>query len=81
MDRYFTKRALPAEPPAAKRSKCAKQGDITAQMRCSQFVGGVFYADGCKMFCRVCNIVVDHVRKSVVDKHVISKVRFLTNYI
>ena len=69
MDR-FLKRTLPQpELPAAKQSKSViKQGDVTAQIRSTQYVGVVFYADGSKMFCRVCNIVV-------VGKHVKAKVR------
>ena len=74
MDR-FLKRTLPQpELPAAMPPNSAKQGDVTAQIRSTQYVGGVFYADGSKRYCRICNIVVDHVRKSVVDKHVKSKV-------
>ena len=79
MDRFF-KRPVPgpAELPASKKPKVsAKQGDIAVQQRCLQYVGGIFYADGGKMFCRCCNVVVDHVRKSVVDVHVKSKVRLL----
>ena len=75
MDRFLVRAAPPpvAAPPA-KRSKKAKQGDLTARDRAAQYVGNVLYADGGKLFCRPCNCVVDHVRKSVVDVHLKSKV-------
>ena len=80
MDRFVT-RVSPAicSPPLAKKHKSAKQGDLTAKQRSLQYVGSVFYSDGGRMFCRSCNMVVDHTRKSVVDAHIKSKVRFLAS--
>ncbi|CAG8615174.1 28388_t:CDS:2 [Racocetra persica] len=33
----------------------------------------VFYADSGKLFCRICKVVVEHTRKSVIDSHCKSK--------
>ena len=77
MDR-FIKRAVPSgstasSPPAKRPTPAAKQGKVTAAQRALEFGKANFYADGGKLFCRSCNIVVDHFRKNTVDKHVNSK--------
>ena len=55
--------------PSKKPKPCAKQGDVSAAYRAQEF-GSHFYESGGKLFCRPCNVVVDHVRKSVVsDPH------------
>ena len=77
MDR-FLKRATPSSSPAAAPSAkrpatAAKQGCKTAAQRAFEFGKTTFYADGGKLFCRSCNVVVDHFRKDTVEKHVKSK--------
>ena len=52
--------------PSKKPKPCAKQGDVSAAYRAQEF-GSHFYESGGKLFCRPCNVVVDHVRKSVVS--------------
>jgi len=76
MDRFVVKRPITVSSSAASSAtrKKARQGDITAKQRAKQYPKGIFYEDDRKMFCRVCNIVVDHVRKSVADKHITRKV-------
>ena len=79
MDR-FLKRPTPAvdtssvnSNPSKKPKPSAKQGDVSAAFRAQEF-GRNFYVSGGKMFCKPCNTVVDHTRKSVVTAHVKSKV-------
>ncbi|CAG8827540.1 36863_t:CDS:1, partial [Gigaspora margarita] len=33
----------------------------------------IFYADGGKLFCRICKIIVGHTCKSIIDNHCKSK--------
>lgn len=74
----FVKRVAPLSiPRPAKIPKTAKQGSVSARERAGQYTGGVFYSDGYKMFCRSSNMVVDHIRKSVVDAHLKTKVSFV----
>ena len=70
MDR-FLKRLTPAvdtssvnSNPSKKPKPSAKQGDVSAAFRAQEF-GRNFYDSGGKMFCKPCNTVVDHTRKSV----------------
>ena len=41
---------------------------IAKKDRVSQY-SGVFYADYGLLFCSTCNVVVNHKRKSILDKH------------
>ena len=47
-----------------KRSAASKQGNVSASVRIAEFGKATFYADNGKLFCRPCNVVVDHVRKN-----------------
>ena len=61
-------------PPSPKRPAVeAKQGCITAAARAIEFGKTNFYADGGKLFCKSCNVVVNHIRKDTIDKHIKSK--------
>lgn len=51
-----------------KRSANAHEGNVPPQKRAKQY--DVFYADGDKLFCKVCNVVVNHIRKSTCDNHI-----------
>ncbi|CAH3024501.1 unnamed protein product, partial [Porites evermanni] len=42
---------------------------ITANDRARNYPEGTFHADDGRLFCSLCNVVVDHLRKFVVDKH------------
>ena len=46
----------------------AKQGDVSTSFRGQEF-GASFYESSGKLFCRPCNVVVEHHRKSVVKAH------------
>ena len=77
MDKFVKRVATPPvnSAPAKRRALAsAKQGNVAARSRCSEYSSGVFYVDSAKMFCRPCNMVVDHTRKSVVAAHLKSKV-------
>ena len=81
MDR-FLKRSNPSSstdvlPPAKKRKSAAsKQGNISAKMHADEYAHTTLYCDDSRMFCKYCNVLVDHVRKSVVETHVSSKACF-----
>ena len=63
-----------ATPTSKKPRSCSKQGNVTASVRVAQFGKKLFYEDSGKLFCRPCNLVVDHYRKDTVAKHLKSKV-------
>ena len=72
MDCYLDlKRPASNEPVSSpsctckKPKSCAKQGDVSAAYRAQEFDSN-FYESGGKLFCKPCNVVVNHVRKSVV---------------
>ena len=50
---------------------------MTASVRVAEFGKKLFYEDSGKLFCRPCNLVVDHYRKDTVAKHLKSKVIFI----
>ena len=79
MDRFLKRPAeSPARSPApAKRTKpseLSRQGNVSAADRAAQYDKGVFYAENELMYCRVCNTVIEHVRKDTVNKHLTRKV-------
>lgn len=43
--------------------------NIAANDRARKYPEGTFHVDDDLLFCSSCNIVVDHLRKCVVDKH------------
>lgn len=50
----------------------AHEGNVPPEKRARQY-SEVFYADGGKLFCKVCNVVVNHIRKSTCDNHITSR--------
>ena len=78
MDRFLSKRPLNADvvcqPPLKKPSLAAKQGKVSALVRVAEFGRDKFFADDGKLFCRACNVVIDHTRKNTVERHLKSKV-------
>ena len=65
--------------PASKKPKTSdKQGNVSVSFRAKEF-GPDFYESGGKLFCRPCNMVIEHHRKSTVTKHVNSKVCYFEN--
>ena len=78
MDRFLSKRPRSAsdssepratQPPSKKPTPAAKQGNISALVRVAEFGSDKFYADSGKLFCRACNVVIEHTRKNTVEKH------------
>ena len=69
MDRFLKRPAAvsASSSNSAPRSKrpapAAKQGNVTADQRVCEFDKDKFYADGGKLFCRICNEAVEHIRK------------------
>ena len=43
--------------------------NMTASERARQYQRGTFHASENLLFCSTCNVVVDHLRKYVVDRH------------
>ena len=78
MDRFLSKRSPNAnvvcQPPSKKPSPAAKQGKVSALVRLAEFGRDKFYADGDKLFCRACNVVIEHTRKNTVERHLKRKV-------
>ena len=50
-------------------SSKAKTKNITANNRGRKYPPGTFHVDDGMLCCSSCNMVIDHVRKFVVDKH------------
>ena len=78
MDRFLLSRpnsssnsrqSSPTQSPSRRPSAAAKQGKVSALVRVAEFGRDKFYADGGKLFCRACNVVVEHVRKCTVQRH------------
>ena len=80
MEKFYSKATPPSQPPpqkpSAKRKKpnaAAKQGHVTASSRASQYVQGTFYSENGLLYCRTCNEVVEHARKTTVNRHLDGK--------
>ena len=72
LDLILTRSRLLVRSPVVVRS--IKQGNVPASVRVAEFGKKLFYEDSGKLFCRPCNLVVDHYRKHTVAKHLKSKV-------
>ena len=74
MDRFLKWPALgdKSQSHTKKPKSDAKQGNISAAFRVQEFKA-YFYDSVGKMFCKSCNVVVDHTRKFVVKQHLDSK--------
>ena len=59
---------MACERRAIMKTKDFVESLIAAKDRVNQYPG-VFYVDNRLLFCSTCNVVVDYVRKSVLDKH------------
>lgn len=79
MDRFLKRPAPPTlvndviSPKSKKPNLSAKQGDVSAAFRAQEFSSST-YASGDKLFCRFCNVVIDHHRKFIIKRHLESKV-------
>ena len=68
MDRFLKRTEHPVSPglPAPKKPKVSsKQGVISDSFRAQEF-GVSFYESGGNLFCKSCNLVIDHHRKFVI---------------
>ena len=76
MDRFLSKRPLSSvsQPPSKKPSPAAKQGKVSASARVAEFGRDEFYADGGKLFCRACNVVIENRPRNTVERHLTRKV-------
>ena len=81
MDRFLKRSAPSATSSTSPPTKRSKQGNICAAQRVREYGKDKFHASGGKLFCSACNVVVDHVRKFVVDQHLQSKVCYLNERI
>ena len=59
-------------PASKKPHTCAKQRNTA--VRVAEFGNKLSYADGGKLFCCPCNLVVDRFQKNTVSRHFKSKV-------
>ena len=78
MDRYLKRTEHPVLPvlPALKKSKVSsKQSVISASFRAQEF-GLSFYESGSKLFCKSCNLVIDHFRRVLL----VRSYSYRTNY-
>ena len=77
MDRFVIRSASPVtvtdSPPSKRAKPNPKQGKVSAKQRAASHPR-FFYCSGSTLFCRPCNVAVDHVRKSTIDDHLASKV-------
>jgi len=80
MDRFLSKRPRSAsesratQPPSKRPTPAAKQGKVSALVRVAEFGRDKFFADNGKLFCRACNVVIEHTRKNTVERHLQGKV-------
>ena len=63
----------PAKKPKTKSD--AEQGNISAAFRAQDFKSYFYDSDG-KMFCKSCNVVVEHTRKFAFEQHLDSRAQY-----
>ena len=76
MDRFLKRmehRVSPVFPAPKMSNVSSKRGVVSASIRAQEF-GVYFYESGGKLFCKSCNLVIDHHRKFVIKRHINSKV-------
>ena len=66
MDKFVVK--MPAVS-SVKKTSSHLPPNVTAHDQARKYAVGTFHMDDELMFCSSCNIVIDHLCKSVVDKH------------
>ena len=74
MDKFIVK--TPAVPSCAStgKTKWHLPSNLTARDRAEKYATGTFHVDDGLMFCSSCNVVIDYLRNSVVDRHLESVV-------
>ena len=66
MDKFVVKTPSASSKP---RTRSHLPVDITAYDRARNYLEDTFHVDDGQLFCSSCHVVVDHLRKLVVDKH------------
>ena len=66
MDKFVVKTPGASSKP---KTRSHLHVDITANDRERNYLEGTFHVDNRRLFCSSCNMVVDYLRKFVVDKH------------
>ena len=66
MDKFVVKTPSASSKP---KTRSHLPVNITANDRARNYPEGTFHVDDGRLFCSSCNVVVDHLRKFVVDKH------------
>jgi len=66
MDKFVVKTPSASSIP---KTRSHLSVNITANDRAKNYPEGTFHVDDDQLFCSSCNVVVDHLRKFVVDKH------------
>ena len=59
---------------STKKANCHLPPNMTAHDQAGKYPKGMFHMDDGLMFCSLCYIVIDHLRKSVVNKHLESAI-------
>ena len=63
MDKFVSKKA---------KGDISHKSSKTAKDRAREFPG-IYYEDDGRLFCSLCNLVVDHTRKSTIERHIKSE--------
>ena len=66
MDKFVVKTLSAFSKP---KTRSQLPVNITAYDRTRNYLEGTFHVDDGRLFCCSCHVVVDHLRKFVVDKH------------
>lgn len=69
MDRFLTTSS--SKRSRSSSSHSGHEGNVSPETRAKQYPES-FYASGDRLFCKVCNVVVNHIRKSTLDAHLLS---------
>ena len=81
MDRFLKRVAPPSTStddsssthPCKKSKPASKQGNISSAARSRDYEKGTFTVDNGRLYCRTCNILIEHTRKTTVDRHLLTK--------
>ena len=66
MDKFVVKTAA---VPSKEETRLHLPVNLTAKDRAVKYPEGTFHVDDGLLFCSSCNVVIDHLRKCVVNKH------------
>ena len=66
MDKFVVKTVA---APSKEKTRSHLPVNLTVKDRAVKYPEGTFHVDDGLLFCSSCNVVIDHLRKCVVDKH------------